>query len=216
MFAVDHNPVEVIMFKSILSVLAAVFAVTVFAGETIKLPPPQKTGGEGFFTVLAQRRSIRKFREAPLSAEEISTLLWAGFGVSGTKDRRTAPTAVNRREFTLYAILEIGAYKYLPQTNELEKVSAEDLRPLAAGNVTAPAYILIVADLKRAASEEYAAIDSGYISQNLYLAATAMKLGSCALGSFRRNAENVAKLKAALGLGEKDYPILSQAVGHLK
>ena len=204
------------MFKSILSVLAAVFAVTVFSGETVKLPPPQKSGGDGFFAVLNERRSLRKFTDEALSQQELSTLLWAGFGVSGSKDRRTAPTAVNRREFTLYAILADGAYKYLPQTNELEKVSAKDLRPLAAGNVTAPAYILIVADMKKAASAEYAAIDSGYISQNLYLAATAMKLGSCALGSFRRNAENVAKLKAALGLGEKDYPILSQAVGHLK
>ncbi len=204
------------MFRPIISVLAAVFAVTAFAGETIKLPPPQKTGGDGFFTVLSERRSIRNFKDEALSPQELSTLLWAGFGVSGSKDRRTAPTAVNKREFTLYAILADGAYKYLPQTNELEKVSAEDLRPLAAGNVSAPAYILIVADLKRAASDEYAAIDSGYISQNLYLAATAMKMGSCALGSFRRNAENVAKLKAALGLGEKDYPILSQAVGHIK
>jgi len=204
------------MLKSTLSLLAAVFAVTVFAGETVKLPPPQKTGGDGFFNVLAERRSIRKFKDEPLSQQELSTLLWAGFGVSGTKDRRTAPTAVNKREFTLYAILADGAYKYLPQTNELEKVSSEDLRPLAAGNVTAPAYILIVADLKRAASAEYGAIDSGYISQNLYLAATALKMGSCALGSFRRNADNFAKLKAALGLGEQDYPILSQAVGHLK
>ena len=204
------------MFKSFFTVLAAVFAVTVFAGETIKLPPPQTAGGDGFFTVLNERRSLRRFTDEALSSQELSTLLWAGFGVSGTKDRRTAPTAVNRREFTLYAILADGAYKYLPKTNELEKVCSEDLRPLAAGNVKAPAYILIVADLKRAASDEYAAIDSGYISQNLYLAATAMKLGSCALGSFRRDADNVAKLKAALGLGEKDYPILSQAVGHLK
>ena len=204
------------MFKSILSVLAAVFAVTVFSGETIKLPPPQTAGGEGFFTVLNERRSIRKFADEALSSQELSNLLWAGFGVSGTKDRRTAPTAVNRREFTLYAILADGAYKYLPKTNELEKVCGEDLRPFAQGNVKAPAYILIVADLKRAASAEYAAIDSGYISQNLYLAATAMKMGSCALGSFRRNGDNVKKLKAALGLGEQDYPILSQAVGKLK
>ena len=204
------------MSKSVFSILAAVFAVTVFAGETVKLPPPQRAGGDGFFTVLNDRRSIRRFKDEALSPQELSTLLWAGFGVSGSKDRRTAPTAVNRREFTLYAILADGAYKYLPQTNELEKVSSEDLRPLAAGNVTAPAYILIVADLKRAANAEYAAIDSGYISQNLYLGAVALKMGSCALGSFRRNADNVAKLKAALGLGEKDYPILSQAVGHLK
>ena len=202
------------MSKSLSLVLAAVLAVTAFAAETTQLPPPQTTGGEAFFTVLAQRRSIRKYSAEALSPQELSTLLWSGFGISGDKDRRTAPTAANRREFTLYAILASGAYKYLPDSNELDKVSAEDLRPLAAGNVTAPAYILIVADLKRAASAEYAAIDTGYISQNLYLAATAMKLGSCALGSFRRNAENVAKLKAALNLAEHEKPILSQAVGN--
>lgn len=204
------------MSKSLSLVLAAVFSVAAFAGETVKLPPPQRSGGDGFFTVLNERRSIRKFKSEALSPQELSTLLWAGFGVSGSKDRRTAPTAVNRREFTLYALLADGAYKYLPQTNELEKITSEDLRPLAAGNVTAPAYILIVADLKRAASDEYAAIDSGYISQNLYLAATTLEMGSCALGGFRRNADNVAKLKAALGLGEKDYPILSQAVGKVE
>ena len=204
------------MSKSILSVIAAVCAVAVFAGETVKLPPPQRSGGDGLFTVLNERRSIRRFTDAAVTQQELSTLLWAGFGVSGSKDRRTAPTAANRREFTLYAILADGAYKYLPKTNELEKVSGEDLRPFAKGNVAAPAYILIVADLKRAASDEYAAIDSGYISQNLYLAAAALKMGSCALGSFRRDADNVAKLKAALGLGEKDYPILSQAVGHIE
>ena len=205
------------MSKSVLSVLAAVFAVSAFSAETIKLPPPRKTGGEGLFSVLAARRSIRKYKtNVPLSAEEISTLLWAGFGVSDGTGRRTAPTAVNRREFTLYAILPCGAFKYLPQTNEVEKVSSEDLRPLSGGNVTSRVYILIVADLKRAASPEYAAIDTGYISQNLYLAATAMKMGSCALGGFRRNEANLAKLRAALGLAEHEKIMLSQAVGQIE
>ena len=204
------------MLKSVLSVIAAVFAVCAFSAETYKLPPPQKEGGTAFFTVLAQRRSMRSYTVKPLSTEEISTLLWAGFGISGPGNRRTAPTAVNRQEFTLYAIMASGAYKYLPQTNEVEKVCAEDLRSLSGGNVTAPAYILIVADLKRAASEEYAAIDTGYISQNLYLAATAMKMGSCALGGFRRSVENVAKLKAALGLAEHEKIMLSQAVGQIE
>ena len=204
------------MSKSLLPILAAVFAATAFAAETIKLPPPQKTGGEGLFSVLAARRSIRRYSMAALSQQELATLLWASFGISDGRGRRTAPTAVNRREFTLYAILADGAYKYLPKANELEKITGEDLRPYASGNVTAPAYILIVADLKRAASEEYAAIDTGYISQNLYLAATSLNMGSCALGGFRRNEDNVAKLKAALGLADHEKPMLSQAVGHLK
>ena len=204
------------MSKSVLSVLAAAFAAAAFAAETIKLPPPQKSGGEGIFSVLAARRSIRRYKMEALSPQELSNLLWAGFGVTGSRDRRTAPTAVNRRELTLYAILADGAYKYLPQTNELEKVSGEDLRQYAAGNVSAPAYILIVADLKRAANEEYAAIDTGYVSQNLYLAATSLKLGSCALGGFRRSEVNVAKLKAALGLAEHEKIMLGQAVGHVE
>ena len=204
------------MQKSVAVLFAAAISATVFAADIVKLPEPQREGGAGVFTVLNQRRSIRRYSEENLSQQELSNLLWAGFGISGKKDKRTAPTAVNRREFTLYAILADGAYKYIPQENGLEKIASEDLRPLAAGNVTAPAYILIVADMKKAASAEYAAIDSGYISQNLYLAATAQGLGSCALGSFKRNADNVAKLKAALQLGENENPILSQAVGKLK
>ena len=204
------------MLKPVFSVLAAVSAICAVSAETIKLPSPQKEGGTAFFTALAQRRSVRSYAMKPLSAEELSTLLWAGFGVSGAGDRRTAPTAVNRREFTLYAILDNGAYKYLPQDNELEKVCAEDLRSLTAGNVTAPAYILIVADLKRAANAEYAAIDTGYISQNLYLAATALKLGSCALGGFRRNEAGMATLRTKLGLADDQRIMLGQAVGQIK
>jgi len=204
------------MSKTLLSLFAAALCCTVFAGETIKLPPPQKEGGTAFFTVLAQRRSIRSYAMEQLSPQELSTLLWAGFGISGAGDRRTAPTAVNRREFTLYALLESGAYKYLPKDNELEKVCAEDLRKFAGGNVTAPVYILLVADLKRAANAEYAAIDTGYISQNLYLAATSMKMGSCALGGFRRNEVGMAALRTKLNLADDQKIMLSQAVGKIK
>jgi len=204
------------MQKHLATVLAALVAVAAAAAELRELPPPQKEGGAGFFTVLNQRRSRRSYTAEAPTPEQLSTLLWAGFGVSGSADRRTAPTAVNRREFTLYALLADGAYKYLPKTHQLEKVSGEDLRPLAAGNVAAPAYILIVADLKRAASPEYAAIDSGYISQNLYLASEALGLGSCALGSFRRDEANAAKLAAKLKLGANEKAMLSQAVGKVR
>ena len=204
------------MQKSVAVLFTAAFAATVFAADIVKLPAPQREGGAGLFTVLNQRRSVRRYSEENLSQQELSNMLWAGFGISGTKDKRTAPTAVNRREFTLYAILADGAYKYIPQENGLEKITSEDLRSLAAGNVTAPAYILIVADMKKAASSEYAAIDTGYISQNLYLAATAQGLGSCAIGSFKRDADNVFKLSTALKLGENEKPILSQSVGKLK
>ena len=204
------------MKKTSILALFAFVAVIAVAAEITALPPPQREGGTAFFTLLNGRRSQRRFTDAALTPQQLSTLLWAGFGESGKGGKRTAPTAANRQEFTLYAILADGAYKYLPQTNELEKITGEDLRPLAAGNVTAPAYILIVADMKRAASSEYAAIDSGYISQNLYLAADALKLGSCALGSFRRNQENVAKLAAKLKFGPNDKALLSQAVGNVK
>ena len=204
------------MSKLTASIFAAIVAIAAVAADITPLPAPQREGGEAFFTVLGRRRSQRRFTDAPLSAEQLSTLLWAGFGESGTGGKRTAPTAANRQEFTLYAVLADGAYKYLPKTNELEKITGEDLRPLAAGNVKAPAYILIVADLKRAASSEYAAIDAGYISQNLYLAADALKLGSCALGSFRRDKEKVAKLAAELKFGPNDKAFLSHAVGNVK
>ena len=204
------------MKKLLFSLAVALCAAVVAAAEVIQLPPPQREGGAAFFTLLNARRSQRRFIEEALTPQQLSTLLWAGFGESGAGGKRTAPTAVNRQEFTLYAILADGAYKYLPKTNELEKITGEDLRPLAKGNVTAPVYILIVADMKRAASSEYAAIDAGYISQNLYLAAGALQLGSCALGSFRRDNENVAKLAAKLKFGANDKALLSQAVGKLK
>ena len=204
------------MLKSGMFMFAASFAAAAAAGDAIRLPPPQRDGGIGVFSALNRRQSSRNFSGSSLSEQELSNLLWAGFGINRADGRRTAPSAVNRQEYTLYAILAGGAFRYLPESGSMEKLSDEDLRPLVSGNVSAPAYILLVADMEKTAGSEYAAMDAGYISQNIYLAATAQNLGSCAIGSFKRSDADLAALRTKLKLTAAARPMLSQAVGKLK
>ena len=45
---------------------------------------------------------------------------------------------------------------------------------------------MIASDLKKAASRHYAVMDTGYVSQNIYLHCASEGLGTCAIGSFAR------------------------------
>ena len=72
----------------------------VFAAD-IQLPAPQKTGGLPLMEALAARSSNRAFSSRDLEPQQLSNLLWAAFGINRDDGRRTAPSAMNRREVDL-------------------------------------------------------------------------------------------------------------------
>ena len=61
--------------------------------EHIALPSPTNTGSISLEEALNLRRSIREFDGTPLSAEQLSQLLWAAHGIIDADGRRTAPSA---------------------------------------------------------------------------------------------------------------------------
>jgi hypothetical protein len=49
--------------------------------EEIKLPPVQAIGKISVEEAISKRRSIREYKDAPLSLKEVSQLLWSAQGI---------------------------------------------------------------------------------------------------------------------------------------
>jgi nitroreductase len=105
-----------------------------------------------------------------------------------------------------------GAWAYAAKEHKMVQVSQKDLRKMA-GIFKAPIYIAIVSNSKLSGatprSLHYATMDVGYVSQNIYLAAAGMKLGTCAIGSM----PNPAGLAKELKLTNSEKVLLTHSVG---
>jgi hypothetical protein len=144
----------------------------------ITLPAPDKSGGKPLMQVLGERRSQREFSPAPLPVPVLSNLLWAAFGVNRPDGHRTAPSARNWQEVTIYAVMADGVHVYDASRHALRRVSAEDTRaatgnqPFVAG---APLNLVFVADATKQGDmpdidrQLYSGLDVGVIVQNVYL-----------------------------------------------
>lgn len=172
------------MKKQIFSAAAALIILGVSAAD-IKFPAPEKKGGMSLSEALCNRKTIRRYQGRELSDKQIGNLLWAAFGINRVNGKFTAPTAANRQEIQLFFLTEKGAFAYCPKAHSAKQISNRDLRDFA-GVFKAPCYIVIAADLEKAVSRHYAVMDTGYVSQNIYLHCAAENLGTCAIGSFAR------------------------------
>ena len=96
--------------------------------KPIQLPPPQTTGGRPLMQVLSDRKSTREFGPGTLSPQTLSNLLWAAFGINRPDGRRTAPSAMNWQEVSIYVATPEGVYIYDAKDNALNPVLAGDFR----------------------------------------------------------------------------------------
>jgi nitroreductase len=205
--------------RTLCTILAVFFAGSLLA-QDIQLPVPNKSGGMPLMDALAKRATVRVFDTRELASQELSSLLWACFGINRPDGKRTAPTAKDNREIDIYVILKQGAYVYEAKANELKLVLKADLRSLAGTQdfaTNAPVTLVFVADQakmgKWAAEEKrnYAYIDAGYISQNAYLYCASEGLATGARASVDRKA-----LAAKLQLRPDQLIVLAQSVGYPK
>lgn len=212
------------MSRAILRVqLAAWFlvALPLFAAELppIVLPPPQTDGGRPLMQVLQDRKTTREISTNALPLQTLANLLWAGFGTNRMDGSRTAPSAMNSQEIDIYVALADGTYLYEARGHRLQPVISEDVRARTGGQdyiKTAPVALLFVADLSRLVKakpeerERYAGIDTGYISQNIYLYCASEGLASVVHELDRGQLPTLLKLKPDQRL------ILAQSVGYPK
>ncbi len=188
--------------------------------KPIPLPAPQTTGGKPLMEVLKERKSTREYATEKLPPQMLSNLLWAAWGINRPDGRRTAPSASNRQEISIYAVTADGAYAYDATANALNPVVTTDIRNLAGKQdwvAAAPLNLIYVADLaKFPGTDESGKVatanaDTGFIAQNVYLFCASEGLGTVVRGSVDR-----APLAKALNLRPEQRIILAQTVGYLK
>jgi SagB-type dehydrogenase family enzyme len=210
--------------KKILSVLATLLltglACAAIQIAAIDLPAPQKTGGMPLFDALAQRSTSRSFDSKDLSPQQLSNLLWSAYGINRPNGKRTAPSARNWQETDIYVLLASGTYLYDAQAHRLKPVVGEDLRALGGTQAfvkDAPVTLVFVADLARMVGgdsgqqRDWAHVDVGYISQNVYLYCTSAGLATGARGYVDK-----AALGPRLKLRPDQLIVLAQSVGYPK
>lgn len=178
--------------------------------DQIALPDPGGFQGLRVEEALEMRRSVRDYTDRALSLDRLSRLLWAAQGI--TEERlgfRAAPSAGALYPIELYPVvhnvadLEPGIYHYAVREHALERLERGDFRGgvtqaglyqgfLAQANVC---FVLSAIFQRtrwryRERTYRYVLLEAGHIGQNLYLEATSMGLGACAVGAFLDGALN--------------------------
>jgi SagB-type dehydrogenase family enzyme len=214
-------------FSKLLSgFLVCAFSVMAIAAgnpdsTNIALPKPQMDKGKPLMQVLKERKSSREFSPQKISDQDLSNILWAGFGINRPETGgRTAPSAMNMQEIDLYVTLEQGCYRYDAKSNTLVRVASKDLRPLAGKQAfvkDAPANIIFVADysrMKKSSSNDpksYLIADAAFISENMYLYCASEGLATVVRASIDK-----PELAKALQLRQDQEIIFGQTVGYPK
>ena len=206
------------MKKIIIFALALIMTGSIQAQEVITLPQPEVSKlSMSLGDALQQRRSMRSFTEQEISMQTLSTILWAACGVSDTKTGKiTAPSAINMQDIKVYVCSKDGVCLYNAKANTLTKVSGKDIRETIAGKMqqfakTAPISLVLVStkDTDRSPNDKYGAMDAGYVSQNIYLACTALGMKTVA-----RAMMDYDTLKQELNLPETSYLELNHPIGY--
>jgi nitroreductase len=187
--------------------------------QLLQLPPPQLDGGMPLMQALKSRSSARAFSRKPLPPQVLSNLLWAAFGVNRpASGGRTAPSARGWQEIEVYAAMENGLFPYDHTAHALQGIKSGDLRRHTGYQdfvAVAPLNLVYVADYRRmdgAGAEDtatYAAADTSFISQNVYLCCAQEGLVTVVRGWVDRSA-----LSRAMGLKPEQKVMLAQTVGY--
>ena len=187
--------------------------------KPIKLLEAQTQGGKPLMQALKDRKSTREFSPKELPLQVISDMLWAACGINRPDSgHRTAPTAMNMQEIDIYVSKSDGLYLFDAKTNILAPVVAEDLRSLTGKQPfvkDAPINLIYVADLSKMSklsigdADFYAATDTGFISENVYLFCASGGLATVVRGLIDRPV-----LAKAMKLRLDQKIILAQTVGY--
>jgi SagB-type dehydrogenase family enzyme len=198
----------------------------------IELPSPKHKGQVSVEEAIFNRRSIRRYKDGPLTLEEVSQLLWAAGGktVDGvTGATRAYPSAGGIYPLEIYLIagdvegLTSGIYHYQWRDHSVALMEAGDVRKeltkaaLGQGMVArAPMSLVFTAVYKRTTARygrrgeaRYVPMDMGGAGQNVHLQAEALGLGTVIIGAF-----NDEEVKKVLGIQDEE-PLYIMPVGRI-
>lgn len=175
--------------------------------ETVvkKLPAPTVTGGKPLMDTIAERKTIREFKNQDINEQTLSEILWVAFGISHD-GKRTIPTAMNQQNLKVYVVKKDGAWLYNAVDNSLIQVTSNNLQPLFATQdfmANVPVNLVYVGS-----DEKYSPMHAGSAYQNVGLYAASKGMHSVVRGYFDN--DSVTK---ALNLENGEKAIVSQAIG---
>jgi len=203
---------------------------------TYTLPAPKTDGGMSVEKALSDRRSRRNFKDRAISAQQLSQLLWAAYGVTLPRlnvsslrgGLRTTPSAGATFPLEIYAIIgnvegiEPGVYRYISDENKIVRVVKGDvrsaLRKAALGQrmiSEAPLSVFYSAVFERTTAAygqrgiKYVYMEIGHSAQNVYLQAEALGLGTCAIGAFTDD-----RVRQILNLPKNEVPLYLMPIGY--
>jgi SagB-type dehydrogenase family enzyme len=197
----------------------------------IALPDPEREWGMDVARTIRTRRSRREYAGAPLPLSALSQLLFAAQSITEPRRGfRAAPSAGALYPIEIYPVvhnledLEPGVYHYAVADHGLEQLRTGDLRAAmtTAGigqQMLGQAQVCFVLSAifqrtrwrYRERTYRYVMLEAGHIGQNIYLAATALGLGACAVGAFLDGKlNNILKLD-----GEEEAAVYVISVGRL-
>ena len=220
---------DFIITREIVAVILASIIIIPAIGQDIAMAQDQKSiqltkpqiAGNPLMEVLAKRNSSREFGSEPLPENILSNMLWAASGINRPDSgKRTAPSASNKQEIDIYVATESGLYFYDAKSHTLKMIVAEDLRGLTGKQDyvrEAAVNLIYVADYSRMSSvsdqikEQYAAADTGFISENVYL-----YCASAGLATVVRAYIDKPMLSKAMKLRADQKIILAQSIGYPK
>jgi len=170
--------------------------------ETIVIPPIDLR------KAIEERYSIRAYEKEPLGLGELAFLLWCTQGVkkiAGTQATfRTVPSAGARHAFETYLLvndvegLEPGLYRYLALSHQLQQLDTDPALHIRIAEACLGQQFVMRAGVVflwvavpyrmtwRYGERGYRELhkDAGHVCQNLYLAASAVGCGVCAIAAY--------------------------------
>lgn len=189
--------------------------------KSIKLLAPQMKSGVPLMQALKDRQSMRVFSAAELPLQVMSDMLWAACGINRPDSGLlTAPSTMNMQEIDIYVAKADGLYLFDAKKNILIQVLPEDIRAVTGKQPfvkDAPVNLIYVADLSKMSRlssgdmDFYAATDTGFISENVYLFCASGGLATVVRGLIDKPA-----LAKAMKLRPDQKIILAQTVGYAK
>ena len=193
----------------------------------LTLPTPLYDSQTSVEQALQVRRSVRTYSPTPLSLSEVSQLLWAAQGLTHPEGMRTAPSAGALYPLEIYVVvgnvtnLPVGIYHYNPQEHGLIRIREGDIRQelfeaaLRQSAVKDAAIVLIIsAEYERTIVKygqrgiQYVHMEVGHVSQNVYLQAESLGLGTVFIGAFHED-----EVKTILHISVEETPLGLMPVG---
>ncbi len=115
--------------------LLGAWGISFLTREKVKLPEPKYDSGTSIEQALLKRRSVREYKNEPLTLMEVGQLLWSAQGITDRVEGfRTAPSAGALYPIEVYVVIgnvksvNKGVYKYIPYEHAIVKVKDADVR----------------------------------------------------------------------------------------